>query len=109
MTQPVTLTDSTFETEVLHSDGVTLVDFWAPWCAPCRLLSPVIEQLAGEYQGRVRIAKLDVDANAETAASYGVTSIPTLLIFRDGLVTDRLVGYRPKQALASTLDAALAQ
>jgi thioredoxin 1 len=108
MSKPVTVTDATFEHEVLHHDGVTVVDFWAAWCAPCRMLSPLIDELAEEYGGRVRVAKLDVDANQDTAMEYGVMSIPTVLVVRDGVVTRRLVGYHPKRTLADAVEAALA-
>jgi thioredoxin 1 len=108
MNKLVSVTDATFDTEVVAADGVTVVDFWAAWCGPCRLLGPVIEQLADEYQGRVRVTKVDVDANPGTAEDYGIASIPTILIFRDGAVVQRLVGYQPKGVLASILDAEFA-
>jgi thioredoxin 1 len=109
MTKPITVTDATFDAEVLSAEGLTLVDFWAAWCGPCRLMRPVIDELADEYEGRVRIAKLDVDANPDTAEECGILGIPAVLIFRDGVVTNRLVGYHPKGHVAAAVDAALAR
>lgn len=98
------VTDQTFANEVLSYSGVVLVDFWAPWCGPCRLLGPVIEQLAHEYSGQVKVLKLNVDENPQTAGQYGVMSIPTMIVFRNGRVVDQLVGWRPKAQIAATLD-----
>ena len=105
--QPVVITDQTFESEVLQAKGQpVLVDCWAPWCGPCRMISPVLDQLAAESQGRYRIAKLNVDDNPQTAAHFRIASIPTLLIFKDGQLVDRLVGVQPKQAIAERLGVA---
>jgi thioredoxin 1 len=96
-TKVFTVTDQNFEDEIGGSDGVAMVDFWATWCGPCRIVAPVVEQLADEYGERgLRVGKLDVDENPQTAARYGVRSIPTILFFKDGQLVDRLVGAMPK-------------
>jgi thioredoxin 1 len=100
----VTLTDQNFQKEVLESDVPVLVDFWAPWCAPCRIVAPVVEQLADEYIGKFKIAKLNTDENNKTASTYGIMSIPTLGIFKDGQLVDGVVGAVPKQTLSKKLD-----
>ena len=105
-TKPFAVTDQTFESEVIGAGGVpVLVDFWAAWCGPCRMIAPVLDELAAESRGRYRVAKLDVDANPVTASRFQVQSIPTLIIFKDGRPADRIVGLQPKQALASRLKA----
>ena len=101
--RPVVITDQTFEREVLQARGAVLVDCWAPWCGPCRMIGPVLDQLAAESQGRYRIAKLNVDENPQTTARFQISSIPTLLIFNDGRLVDRLIGVQPKQAIAERL------
>ena len=105
----LTFSDETFATDVLEADQPVLVDFWAPWCGPCRMLTPTINQLAADYAGQVKIGKLNVDDNPETAAQYGVRSIPTVLIIQNGEVVDQVVGVVPKEQLAAKLDAALGQ
>ena len=101
---PVIITDQTFEREVLQATGKpVLVDCWAPWCGPCRVIAPVLDQLAAESEGSYRIAKLNVDENPQTASGYQISSIPTMLIFKDGKLIDRLVGAQPKQAIAERL------
>ena len=100
----VTLTDQNFADEVLNSSEPVLVDFWAAWCGPCRILAPAIEELAGEFQGRAKVAKMDVDTNPQTAMNFGIRSIPTLLFFKDGKVVDQLIGVAPKKVMAERLE-----
>src|SRR3954468_10432011 len=102
--KPVTVTDATFAREVLEARGIpVLLDCWAEWCGPCRMVAPVLDELAAESNGRYRIAKLNVDDNPRTAAQFNIRSIPTMLIFRDGALVDRIVGAQPKQAIAARL------
>lgn len=107
MTNPIAVDDATFNQQVLKSKTPVLVDFWAPWCRPCIMTAPVLEELAGEYAGRVTFAKLDVDQNAKTAASYNIMAIPNLIIFKDGKPVSQIVGYKPKAELKQALDAIL--
>ncbi len=100
----LTFTDANFETEVLQSDQPVLVDFWAEWCMPCRNLAPTIDELASEYSGKVKVGKLDTDANQETAVKYGVQSIPTIIVFRGGEIAKKFVGLTPKKNFAAALD-----
>lgn len=103
-TKPLIITDATFHQEVLQSSGrPVLLDCWAPWCGPCRLVTPIMEQLAAESNGRYRVAKLNVDENPRTAAQFQIQSIPTMLIFRDGKLVDRIVGAQPKPDIAARL------
>jgi len=102
------LTDSSFETEVVKSDKPVLVDFWAPWCGPCRMLSPLVDELAKEYDGKVKIGKLNTDDNAQVATQFRISSIPSLLFFKGGKVVDQLVGVHPKGEIKKRLDALLA-
>ena len=101
------ITDASFDEVVLKSDKPVLVDFWATWCGPCRMLGPVIEELATEYEGRVVVGKVDVDNNQEFAAKYGVRNIPTVLVYKDGEVVGRQVGVAPKKTYTDALDSLL--
>jgi thioredoxin 1 len=97
------VTDSTFESDVLEADVPTLVDFWAAWCGPCKMVAPVVKDIAEEYGDKIRVAKMDVDSNRETPGNYGIQSIPTLMLFKDGEVAARIVGFRPKEAMMEEL------
>ena len=101
------VTDANFEQEVLKSDKAVLIDFWAPWCAPCRAIAPLIDELAGEYAGRLKVVKINVDDNPETPARYGVRGIPNLLIVKNGQVKEQIVGAVPKSHLVRAVDSAL--
>jgi thioredoxin 1 len=103
----VTVTDDNFG-EVTGQDGLTMVDFWATWCGPCRMIAPIVEQLADTYAGQVTVGKLDVDSNPRTAAQYGVRSIPTILFLKQGKVVDQVVGAVPRQALEGKIQQHLA-
>ena len=109
MGKPVAVTDQEFEEQVLNSETPVLVDFWADWCAPCKMIAPIVEDLANEYDGKVRFAKVDVDSNPMTATKFGIRSIPTLLVFKNGEPVDMVVGAVPKEVLKKRLDTALAQ
>jgi len=100
------VTDADFEQTVLQSDLPALVDFWAPWCGPCRTVGPVVEELAAEYAGKVRVAKLNVDDNKETASKYGIRGIPTLMLFKNGQPVDQIVGAVAKSRIKELLDRA---
>ncbi len=100
----VEITDANFEEKVLKSDKPVMVDFWAAWCGPCRMVGPIIDELSGEYEGKAVVGKLDVDANQEFAAKYGVRNIPTVLVFQNGEVVGRQVGVAQKQTYAEALD-----
>ncbi|MCB1826860.1 MAG: thioredoxin [Coxiellaceae bacterium] len=104
MGNAITITDATFEEQVINSDTPVLVDFWAEWCGPCKMLSPVLEEIAGEYEGRLQIVKVNVDENASAASQYGVRSIPYLVLFKNGSVVATEVGAKTKSQLAAFLD-----
>lgn len=107
MAHPADTTDTTFDTDVIQSDTPVLVDFWAPWCGPCRMVAPIVEELAGEYEGRVKFVKLNTDENPRVASQFGIRSIPTLLVFKQGEIVGQIVGFRPKSDLQKRLDAVL--
>lgn len=100
--------DSNFEQEVLNSDTPVLVDFWAEWCGPCRMIGPIVEELATEYDGKAKIGKMNIDNNPGTPMKYGVRSIPTLLVFKNGEVVDKIVGAVPKTTISGKIDGQLA-
>lgn len=102
--QPVAVTDSDFAQEIEQHDGLALVDFWATWCGPCHIIAPIVEQLATEYEGKLKVAKLDVDANQRTAMRFNVRSIPTLLLFKGGAHVDTVVGAVPKAYLVDKIE-----
>jgi thioredoxin 1 len=104
----VELTDATFEEQIVSSKETYLVDFWAPWCGPCRLVAPIVEELASEYQDSMKVGKINVDDHQVTASKFGVMNIPTLLIFKDGELKERITGALPKPALKQAIDKALA-
>jgi thioredoxin 1 len=108
MSHPLEVSDGTFQVEVLESDLPVLVDFWAAWCAPCKMIAPIVEELAVELEGRLKVCKIDIDANPVSPGQFGVMSIPTLLLFRAGKAEKRFVGYRPKASLKNDLEAAVA-
>jgi thioredoxin 1 len=103
----VTITDDNFEEEVLKSDKPVLIDFWATWCGPCRMIAPIVEEMATEYDGKAKIGKLDVDSNQQTSIKYGVRSIPTLLLFKGGELKETIIGAVPKAHLVDKLQSVL--
>ena len=107
MAEPISVEDNSFEESVIKAETPVLVDFWAPWCGPCKMVAPVVEELAGEYEGRVSFAKVNVDNNPKSATKYGIRAIPTLLIFNNGQPVKQVVGFAPKAELKKQLDAVL--
>ena len=107
MVEPVTIDDSNFEQVVVNSKIPVLLDFWAAWCAPCRMVAPVVDELAQEYDGRINFGKVDVDQNPKIASKYGIMSIPTLILFKDGKPITNMVGFKPKAQLKQSLDSIL--
>lgn len=105
--KPLKISDDNFETEVLKSDKPVLIDFWATWCGPCRTIGPIVEELAEEYYGKVKFGKLDVDNNQVTAIKYGVRSIPTLLVFKNGVVKETIIGAVPKGQIVQKLNSVI--
>ncbi len=103
----ITLTSDNFEAEVKNSDLPVLVDFWAPWCGPCRMLAPIIDELASDYEGRIKVGKLNVDDEPSLASAFSVQSIPTLILIKSGVISEVLVGYRPKAEIVKVIDSAI--
>ena len=106
---PIEFTDANFEEEVLKSELPVLIDFWAVWCGPCKMIAPLVNELAVEFEGKAKIGKLDVDNNQNTSIKYGIRSIPTLLIFKDGKIADQIVGAVPKAHIVEKLNAQISQ
>jgi thioredoxin 1 len=104
---PIEFTDANFQQEVLNSDTPVLVDFWAVWCGPCKMIAPYVEEISGEYMGKVKVGKVDVDNNPQTAMTYGIRSIPTLLVFKGGKVVDQIIGAVPKNTIVQKIEAQL--
>ena len=107
MAKPFEVTDASFKNEVLESDKPVLVDFWAPWCGPCRMVAPIVDELSDEYDGKVKFVKLNTDDNIQTASAYQIRSIPTLLVFKAGEPVGQIIGFRPKSDLKKRLDAVI--
>jgi thioredoxin 1 len=108
MAKPITVTDKNFEQQVLQSEVPVVVDFWAPWCGPCRAVAPILEELAGEYEGKLTIAKVNTDEEQRTAGSLGIMAIPTMIVFKGGREVKRIQGAAPKRILKEAFDQALA-
>jgi thioredoxin 1 len=107
MSREITITDDSFEQEVLKSEVPVLIDFWAPWCGPCKMVAPIVEEIAGEYEGKLKVGKLNTDENQGVAARYGIMSIPTLMIFSKGEVAEKIIGAQSKQAITARIETVL--
>jgi len=107
MSKPVEIEEAKFNEAVLQAETPVLVDFWAPWCGPCRMVAPVVEELADEYEGKISFVKVNVDDNPKIASQYGIMSIPTLIVFKAGQPVDTIIGFRPKEELKKSLETAL--
>jgi len=108
MSKEIEFTDASFESEVIQSDVPVLVDFWAPWCGPCKMVAPIVEEIASEYDGKIKVGKMNTDENQQVPMKYGIMSIPTLMIFKNGEVSERIVGAQPKQAITEKIKTVLA-
>ena len=104
MAKPVEVTDDTFDAEIINSDKLAIVDFWAVWCGPCKMIAPIMEEFASEYEGKVKIAKVDVDNNPQIAVKYGIRSIPTVMFFKEGRLVDQVIGASPKSHFQEKID-----
>ncbi len=104
MSNAIDITDATFENEVLKNESVTIVDFWAPWCGPCRKMGPVLDEIAGEFEGKIKVAKINTDENLKTAKEYQISGLPSIVIFKDGEAKETLVGLMPKSAIISNIE-----
>jgi thioredoxin 1 len=104
---PIEITDANFEQEVLKSDVPVLLDFWAVWCGPCKMIAPFVQEIANEYEGKVKVGKVDVDNNPQTSMTYGIRSIPTLLIFKNGKIADQIIGAVPKNTIVNKIEGQL--
>jgi thioredoxin 1 len=108
MSNEIEFTDANFQAEVIASTEPVLVDFWAPWCGPCKMIAPIVAEISTEYSGKIKVGKVNTDDNQQVAATYGVMSIPTLMIFKDGEVVERIIGAQPKGAVTGKIDSVLA-
>ncbi len=108
MSNEIEFTDANFEAEVIASTEPVLVDFWAPWCGPCKMIAPIVAEISTEYSGKIKVGKVNTDDNKQVAATYGVMSIPTLMIFKDGEVVERIIGAQPKEKVTDKIDSVLA-